>query len=139
MYSQEFAIRYLDVSPNIAESYNAYDRFAYGLQARVDLGINYQGWSVDETARYLSNWGFEGAAQAIFDTSLKQPVAYLPYGLGLVKFRDLRLQAENELGRNFNPITYHQMLTGLGPVPFDMLEAEMQAWLREQTNALAAA
>jgi len=134
MYSQGFAMGYLDVEPNIVEAYNAYDRFAYGLQARVDLGINFQGWGVEETARYLSNWGFDSAAQAIFDTSLKQPVAYLPYGLGLVKFRDMRIQAEKELGGGFDPIAYHQMLTGLGPVPFDMLDTEMQAWLREQSS-----
>ena len=136
MYSQTFAMEYLNVTRNYADAYNAYDRFAYNLQARVDLGINFEGWTVNDAARYLSEWGFDGAAEAIYDTSIKQPVAYLPYGLGLIKFRDHRIEAEQVLGANFNPVAYHQMLMSIGPLPFDMLDKEIATWLQEQNRSI---
>jgi len=130
MYAQSYAMKTLDIDAGVVEAYNAFDRFAYGLQARVDIGINYQGWTLQDTKQYLSQWGFDGASENIYNTCVKQPVAYLPYGLGLVKFRDLRIEAENTLGRGFDPIAFNQQLTSLGPVPFDMLDAEMAAWLK---------
>lgn len=130
MYTQEYAMRYLDADIAAIESYNTYERFAYALQARVDLGVNYQGWGVAETGRYLGEWGFEHAAQGIYDTCIKQPVAYLPYGLGVIKFIELRSMAESEQGRGFDPIAFHQKITSLGPVPFSMLDAEMNAWIK---------
>jgi len=130
MYAQGYAMHTLDADVSAIESYNAFDRFAYGLQARVDIGVNYEGWSLQDTRSYLAEWGFDGAAQNIYDTCIKQPVSYLPYGLGLVKFRDLRSQAENSMGRNFDPIAFNQKLMSLGPIPFDMLDEEMSAWMR---------
>ncbi|MDR2035844.1 MAG: DUF885 domain-containing protein, partial [Coriobacteriales bacterium] len=85
MYAQGHAVNYLNANRGATDAYNAYDRFSYALQARVDLGVNYQGWSVGDTARYLSDWGFEGSAEGMYRVCIEQPVAYLPYGLGPAK------------------------------------------------------
>lgn len=136
MYSQSIAMDYLGANPAAVEAYNAYDRFAYGLQARVDIGINYEGWTLDDTSRFLAQWGLQYAANGIYTTNIQQPVAYLPYGLGLIKFWDLRNAAEAELGSRFDPVAYHEQITSLGPVAFDVLDAEMSAWLRDSRGTL---
>ncbi|MDR1357881.1 MAG: DUF885 domain-containing protein [Coriobacteriales bacterium] len=130
MYAEARAVRYLNTDASALAAYNAYEKFIYGLQARVDIGINFEGWSVSDTERYLTTWGFEDSAQSLYDVSVQQPVAYLPYGLGLIEFDTLRERAEAHLGRDFDPVLFHQHITSLGALPFDMLEREFEAWLR---------
>ncbi|MDR1089099.1 MAG: DUF885 domain-containing protein [Coriobacteriales bacterium] len=130
MYAEARAIRYLNTDASAVDAYNAYEKFLYGLQARVDIGINFEGWSVGDTERYLTTWGFEDSAESLYDVSVRQPVAYLPYGLGLIEFDMLRERAEAHLGRDFDPVLFHQHITSLGALPFDMLEREFEAWLR---------
>jgi len=130
MYSQARAMRFLDYDANTIEMYSIYEKFAYGLQARVDIGINFEGWTLKDTERYLERWGYQNAARSLYSTCIKQPVAYLPYGLGLIEFDEMRVRAESELASHFDPVAYHQKITSLGALPFDMLEREMEAWFR---------
>ncbi len=130
MYVQARAMTYLDTDASSIAAYNAYEKFTYGLQARVDIGINFEGWSLSDTERYLDDWGFGSAAESLYEVSIQQPVAYLPYGLGVIEFDDLRQRAEAQLGENFDALAFHQELTSLGPLPFDMLEREYEVWLR---------
>ena len=129
MYVEGFAMSYLDADSGAIDAYNAYERFSYGLQARVDLGVNYQGWTLSDTQNYLSQWGLDSAAQGIFTVCIQQPTAYLPYGLGIIEFMNLQDQAQQVLGSSYDSLAFHQELTSLGPVSFDMLETEMNNWL----------
>lgn len=130
MYAQGHGLRSLDADTEDIEVYIAYERFSYALQARVDIGINFEGWTLAGTEKYLADWGYSGAAESIYTVCIQQPVAYLPYGLGVVVFEDLRAQAEEHLGADFDPVAFNQKLTSLGPLPLDMLRTEMESWLK---------
>jgi uncharacterized protein (DUF885 family) len=131
MYAQAQALRYLDADPYAIAAYVAYEKFIYGLHARVDIGVNFEGWSVGNVERYLAQWGFEYAAESLYDVSVKQPTAYLPYGLGLIEFDELRQRAEAQLGDGFNAAAFHHELTSLGPLSFALLESQVESWLNK--------
>lgn len=131
MYAQSRALYTLDTDITGIDAYVAYEKFVYGLQARIDIGVNFEGWSVRDTENYLADWGYEGIAQSLYDVSIQQPVSYLAYGLGVIEFDELRERAEQQLGADFDPVAYHHELTSMGALPFDMLESRVETWLRE--------
>ncbi|MDR3136099.1 MAG: DUF885 domain-containing protein [Coriobacteriales bacterium] len=137
MYAQLIALDYLPASTAATQSYAAYTKFIYGLQARIDIGINFQDWDLDALRDYLSEWGLENSAEYLYTVPLKQPLAYLPYGLGLIEFFDLRLRAEQTLGATFILSEFHQQLIASGPVPFSVLESHFETWLNGQQGLVA--
>jgi uncharacterized protein (DUF885 family) len=132
MYTQILSLEYLNGDSVATEAYAAYLKFVYGLQARVDIGVNFQNWDKVALQRYLEMWGLEGSAESLYDTAIKQPTAYLPYGLGLMEFFDLRARAEEYLGSTFDAKRFHQCLIDIGPVPFALLEPHLETWLQHE-------
>jgi uncharacterized protein (DUF885 family) len=130
MYAQNASLYFLDTPAANAEVSAAYSNFMYGLYARVDIGVNYQGWDTAAVQRYLANWQMDDAASELYLTSIKQPTAYLPYGLGVIEFNQLRQRAESALGSSFDPISFHQQLLNNSGLPFTILEPKLEEWLQ---------
>ena len=130
MYAQAQAMNYLDTDSGSISAYVAYEKFLYGLQARIDIGVNFEGWTVRDVERFADEWGFGSAAQGLYMDSVQQPLAYLPYGLGVIEFDNLRGRAMTHQGAEFSAVAFHQKITSLGSIPFDMLEYELEIWLR---------
>jgi uncharacterized protein (DUF885 family) len=100
----------------------AYMAWGYELQARIDIGVNYEGWTVDELEAYLDEWMMGSAAQEIYDTVTAEPCVYIPYGLGLSQFLNLR---ENAIGWNASredTLDFHRLILEAGPVSFALLD-----------------
>ena len=45
----------------------------------------------------------------------------------------LRTKAETALGEDFNIRTFHDVLLQQGGIPFNVVEANLDAWISEQT------
>jgi uncharacterized protein (DUF885 family) len=60
------------------------------------------------------------------------PGQALAYKVGQLKIRELRQLAEKELGTKFNLRTYHDEALSAGPLPLDILEARIKAWVAAQ-------
>jgi uncharacterized protein (DUF885 family) len=136
IYSQTQAFAYEYQDPNEANAQAAYLRFMYELDARVDIGVNYQGWSEDQVSDYMSQYSMQSTAQSLYDTVLKEPMSYLPYGLGCTEFTNLRSQAEQKLGDSFNVEQFHEAILDAGPVSFDVLEKQFNVWLASQPSSI---
>jgi uncharacterized protein (DUF885 family) len=131
-YTQNLSYSFLNIPAASGEANVAFVKFMYGLNARVDIGVNYEGWDIATLEKYLEQWLFEDAAEDFYLTAIKQPVVYLPYGLGVVEFDQLRQRAEAELGDSFNPVTFHHQLLKNGAVDFTILESNFEIWLKTQ-------
>lgn len=128
VYVEASALRYLDADANAKEAYIAYNRFLRVLDARIEIGVNYEGWGIEEIDAYLVDWGYpSGLAQEWYDRCTSNPMSSIPYGLGVVKFDQLRQQSELQAGEVFDPIAYHEKAMAIGPVSFDILERELLA------------
>ena len=54
----------------------------------VDIGVNYEGWGIEETSNFLTTYYGEldkNTCQNFIDTCANDPGVYLPYSVGYYK------------------------------------------------------
>ena len=100
----------------------------------VDTGIHAKGWSRDQVVEFMRKSGAvdEPTIQTETDRYISWPAQALSYKLGQLKFRELREQAEKELGPKFDIRKFHDEMLDGGTLPLDMLEARTDKWIAEQ-------
>jgi uncharacterized protein (DUF885 family) len=90
----------------------------------------YQGWTKKETVSYVNEYiNEEEVAGQIYDTLLEEPAIYLPYAIGCLEIKELRKEAEKELGNKFTSKDFHQFLLDIGPAQFGVIEDYMEKWV----------
>lgn len=100
------------------------------VSARVEIGVNYEGWDLEATSNYLTESGFNGdAAQDIMDYVIAEPGNYQMYVLGWLEFKELREYAETELGDKFNESDFHKVLLDAGPCQFYLLRDRVEEYV----------
>ena len=128
-------------------SYGYYDKYAdesYGdieaintklnllVSARIEIGVNYEGWSLEETADYMNTSGFDGSAAGdIYDYVVAEPGNYQMYVMGWLEFEELREYAEEKLGNKFNEVEFHKVVLDAGPCQFYILEDIVEEYVKD--------
>lgn len=94
-----------------------------GLYAAADIGIHYDGWSVPDTVRFLSDYGIKDtdAIQEIYNLILSDPGNYLKYYVGYLEFMELKKKAMKIDGDEFSQKNFHRAVLDVGPAPFDIV------------------
>ncbi|MCR5214775.1 MAG: DUF885 domain-containing protein [Eubacterium sp.] len=104
----------------------------YLLAERVDLGVNYEGWTFEDTKEYAETWSYtEEGAQYWFDAATGDPGIYLSYTVGYYEMMELREKAEEELGSKFVLKDFHKAVLDAGPCQFEMLEKKIDKYIAE--------
>lgn len=121
------------VNENMCDLLRANTDISLAICSRVDLGANYEGWTLTETEEYLAQFGFTAdTAKSIFEAVITDPANYLSYYIGSVEFEELSTLAEDELDENFDPKEFHRFILETGPCQFDVLEKYLQIWIDSQ-------
>ena len=131
VYSEYYALLYMGLNEEEAQVAHSFEVFTYALQARIDLGINYEGWDLEATTSYLSQWGFASLAEDIFLDTASTPLLMLPYGLGPLEFLDLLSTAQYSLGDAFDIKEFHSVILQDGELPLALLRKNVNAWLEQ--------
>ncbi|MCX4269291.1 MAG: DUF885 domain-containing protein [Lachnospiraceae bacterium] len=107
-------------------------QFSLALCAFIDMGVNYEGWTKKDVQEYLEEIGLGGAdtADSVFYTVVQEPANYLSYFIGYLEFLKLRDQAQETLGDRFSIKEFHDFILTVGPAPFDLIEEEMENWMK---------
>lgn len=98
----------------------------YGL---MDIGINYDGWTEDDTLDFLGDYfGIDDSeiANEIFETILGEPANYLNYVIGFLEWQDIRDGQEELLDSDFSAMEFHSRALEIGPCPFYILREYLQ-------------
>ena len=106
-----------------------------GLNAVLDLNINYFGWTKEQVYDYLSRYyDVENSdiADSLYSLLTENPGYYVKYYAGYMEILELRRLAENTLGSRFDAKEFHQFLLDIGPAPFSVIRSRMEAWLFTQ-------
>lgn len=105
---------------------------------RIDLGVNYEGWSVSDTASYLEANGLNPEAAAdIFEYVIQEPTNYQMYYLGCQEFRELRELAQDKLGKEFDLKEFHSVVLTTGPAQFKIVKHAVEAYIEEKLGTVA--
>jgi uncharacterized protein (DUF885 family) len=96
----------------------------------VDTGIHAYGWTRDSAVAYmLANTALSRAnVEAEVNRYVTWPGQATAYKVGELRIRALRARAERRLGARFDLRGFHDAVLAAGPVPLDVLEAQVDAW-----------
>ncbi len=100
------------------------------VSSRIDIGVNYQNWSLKDVESYLSKQGFStSSAENLYDYVVAEPGNYLEYGVGALEFFDLKEYAKNALGDKFQEKEFNQALLDCGPCQFEYVKRSVDKYI----------
>lgn len=118
--------------------YERFGRLSYEMwracRLVADTGIHWMGWDIEQARRCFA----ENSAlsphniQTELERYIATPGQALAYKIGELTMQRLRREAAEALGARFDVRAFHDELLGAGPLPMDVLEARMRAWLAAQ-------
>lgn len=119
-----YGAEFLNISPQVMELLNRNRSVSLCLYSILDIGIHYEGWTVQEVTNTLSSFGIasQEVCQEIFQYIVENPTNYLKYYLGFLNFTDLRATVENKKGTDFQLKDFHQKILEIGPAPFPVVK-----------------
>ncbi len=97
----------------------------------VDTGIHSMGWSKTQAVAYMHD--NSALTDANIDAEVNRYISWpgqaLGYKVGELRIQALRHRAESELGPRFDLRAFHDAVLAQGPVPMDVLEAQITTWI----------
>lgn len=100
----------------------------------VDTGIHSEGWTFDEAVDYMV--AETGLPQRMVQGQIARYIVWpgqaTAYKIGMIKFVELRQEAEEQLGEQFDIKAFHNVVIGQGSLPLNVLEREVQNYISEQ-------
>ena len=100
----------------------------------IDTGMHWMGWSREQAVACLrDNTALPAAAiDKEVDRYIGWPGQALAYKIGEIEMRDMRAEAERQLGARFDIRAFHDAVLGSGPLPLSVLHRHMTAWIATQ-------
>lgn len=93
------------------------------LYASIDIGVHHEHWDRDVVHEFLCDYGItsETASERIYELVVETPANYLKYYVGYLEFLELKKDAGQRFGSDYNDISFHQALLAIGPAPFHLI------------------
>jgi uncharacterized protein (DUF885 family) len=117
------------------DPYRNFGRLTYEMwracRLVVDTGLHALGWSRAQAMDFLaSNTALSlHEVRTETDRYISWPGQALAYKMGELKIRELRRQAETELGPRFDIRAFHDAVLANGPVPLPVLEEQIRDFI----------
>ena len=117
------------------DPYSKFGRLTYemwrAVRLVVDTGLHSMGWSRDQAIDFFRTNAAKTDQDIIveIDRYIVWPGQSLGYKMGQLKIRELRTNAERQLGPRFDVRQFHDVVLGHGAVPLDVLERLVGTWV----------
>ena len=118
-----------------SDPYSDFGRLAMELwrAARlvVDTGLHEKKWTREEAIEYLltNTPNPEGDCRKAIERYIVMPGQATAYKIGMLKILELREEARERLGDAFDIRDFHDVILKDGPVPLQILEENVEAWI----------
>jgi len=117
------------------DPYSKFGQLTYemwrAIRLVLDTGIHSMGWTREQAIEFFR----ENSAKTEHDITVEVdryiawPGQALAYKLGELKIKELRREAERELGPKFDVRAFHDEVLAHGATPLDLLETNIRAWI----------
>ena len=97
----------------------------------VDSGLHHKRWTREQAITYVEDNSADapgGIVKAI-ERYIIYPGQATAYMVGRLKISELRGKAQKALGKKFDVRGFHDTVLKSGPVPLDVLEEQVDAWI----------
>ena len=97
----------------------------------VDSGLHHKRWTREKAIKYVEDNSADapgGIVKAI-ERYIIYPGQATAYMVGRLKISELRDKAQKALGKKFDIRGFHDTVLKSGPVPLDVLEEQVDAWI----------
>lgn len=89
------------------------------LSSRVDLGVNYEGWTLNDVNKFFEDNGFNSYYAAdVYAYVVEAPATYLRYFIGYLEIEQLKKDYQNQEMGNYSEKDFHKKLLDIGPADF---------------------
>ena len=104
----------------------------------VDTGIHAQQWGEERAVQYFIDNSAQahGAIRSEIQRYITGPGQATAYKIGMMKFQELRGNAESALENDFDIRTFHDVVLGAGALPMPLLESRVDRWIEEVQSDL---
>ncbi len=104
------------------------------LPARIDIGVNYEGWTKDDVAGFLNGYSIsmQDYTDYCYNMAIEIPCYYMPYCVGHLFTSDILDNAKDELGSSASLEEIHKAYLDIGPAPFPIIEKYMESYIKNQ-------
>tara|TARA_R110001592_G_scaffold135721_1_gene352162 strand:- start:3775 stop:5625 length:1851 start_codon:yes stop_codon:yes gene_type:complete len=104
----------------------------------VDTGIHSKKWSREQAINYLieNTPNPKNDSVKAIERYIAMPGQATAYMIGKLKIMELREWARDELGEQFDIRGFHAQVLKDGPVPLNILEQKVKAWVASEKKAL---
>jgi uncharacterized protein (DUF885 family) len=105
----------------------------------VDTGLHYQNWSRQQVIDYIveNSASSRSDAETEAERYMAIPGQALAYKVGEMEFRQLREQAQRELGAQFDLRAFHAEVLKDGSVPLSILQQKIERWIAASKHSAA--
>jgi uncharacterized protein (DUF885 family) len=97
----------------------------------VDTGVHSQHWTRQQMVDFFHQHTAmdDENINTEVDRYIAWPAQALSYKMGQMKILELRARAQEKLGAKFDPRAFHDAVLDQGPLPLDILETRIDAWI----------
>lgn len=132
-YVENYSYKWSGLESSVADMLVADGNFGFALYSRVDIGVNYEGWDVDDIEEYLSQYLTDTSfAEELYELFINDPGIYLQYYVGYLEIMELRDTATKQLEEDFDIKEFHRFFLEIGPTYYDIIDERMAMWMKTQ-------
>ena len=119
----------------LADIGRLYDELHRAVRLVVDTGMHAKGWSREEAIDYMASTkgaAAEGSGSEVvseIERYVAMPGQALGYMVGMLTILELREDAQNFLGEDFDIRAFHDAVLTKGGMPLPLLQADVRAQL----------
>lgn len=132
-YVEHYSYKWSGLDEAVGEALAIDDSFGFALYSRIDIGVNYEGWQLDDVKDFISKYGIASShASVLYETFINDPATYLQYYFGRLEIEELCSEAADLLKSDFDIKEFHRFILETGPTYFDIILDRMYMWIEEQ-------
>ncbi len=93
------------------------------LCARIDMGVNYEGWTLADTRTFFEEQGYNSYyAQDVYAYVAETPATYLSYFIGYLEILEIKDAYQRQQMENYSEKEFHKRFLDVGPADFETVK-----------------